>query len=179
MAVWQYKFTMVPQAGIESVHGCIPDCVESFRGVWDDEGFDPEAELPNYWQGVAPPENFSDDFRSLLPERESWSDDALMFGISGGDQVELWKGDNISVRMDLRAPNRELLDSILNLAAREQLMIVPLEHGRPLLPIEPLVIEDIQGSDAYSFVEDPRGFLTSLNKRRGNDQQTGPAKAAP
>lgn len=163
MAVWQYDVALVPRAGVIRHHGMIPDELPGFRAVWHPEQ-EPEREWPNYWADGESPEALAEEISAVLRPCRSWSDNALMFGEEEGHKLELWRGESMTFRFDLRKPDLELLRAVVALAQAHDLLWVSDTLGRPTAPELQHVIKDIQASDAYRFCKDPLGYFKSLPK---------------
>jgi hypothetical protein len=163
MAVWQYKGALVPRAGIIKLHGHIPEELPGYRGLWKAE-FETDDVYPNYWQGEGA-ERFAGELASMLPAGTHWSDRALLFGDLEGNRVEIWQGDELAFRFDLREPNLELLRAMIDFANRHDLLWVSEQTGRPMAPTFAEVLTDVQKSDAYQFCKEPVAYLRSLKNR--------------
>lgn len=99
MAIWQFTFYPVPRAAIERIDGVTALTIAAFKPV-NLETYDENAEWPNYWEGRSP-KSYADDVGALLPARESWSPDGLMFGDDKADDIDLWD-DDFRVRLEIR-----------------------------------------------------------------------------
>jgi hypothetical protein len=163
VAVWQYDVALVPRAGVIRLHGQIPDELPGFRAVWNPEE-ELERESPTYWAEGEGPEALADEIGASLHPCPSWSDHALMFGDEKGHKLELWKGESVIFRFDLRKPDMELLRAVVRFAQAHDLLWVSDTFGRPTLPELQPIIRDIQASDAYRFCSDPLAYFESLPK---------------
>src|SRR5688572_20331364 len=151
MAVWQYKGSLAPRAGIIKLHGNIPEELPGYRGLWEPEPLTDEV-YPNYWQAESP-KMFASELAALLPAGIHWSERALLFGDMQGDRVDIWD-DDFAFRFDLRTPNMELLRAMTDFANRHDLLWVSENMGRPT-PTFAEVLTDIQKSGAYQFCKEP------------------------
>ena len=114
MADWQYQFEIVPRAGLIEQYGSVPETLAEYTSE-EDAADDPDSDLANYW---ASSNRFSEILSSvseLLPIGDSWCADAKMFGKESGNRAELWE-DCVHFRIDLRDPDMEFLQSILQIA---------------------------------------------------------------
>lgn len=166
MAIWQYDITLVPRAAVLRQHGTIPSELPGYRAVWNPEDVMNES-YPNYWRGFMPPESFSAEIESLLSPSQSWSQDALMYGTEDGNTIKIWRGADITVRLDVRSPDLELLRAIIEFADKHNLLLVSDTRGQPLEPSFESVIEDIRSSSAYRFCKDPMGYIERLKDEYG------------
>jgi hypothetical protein len=127
MAVWQFKFTVLPVAGILRVHGKMVDALPQFAARTPDAVFDEEEEFPNYWEGIdsTPMKKLAE---SVLPLAKSWSEEATMFGDSKRDDIQIWE-DSVDVRLDCSNLDLTLLDAIVSTARKWNCCLVLCEGG--------------------------------------------------
>jgi hypothetical protein len=163
MAIWQFRFSLVPELGIIREHGGVPSELESMKPVNPDVAFDLDAEYPNYWAGQPRPPLELDDFKTLLPPMESWSKNALMFGYSHGHQIELWK-DDLICKIDMRAFDPDLLEKCVELGGRNGCLIALHENGQVLAAVWDVILESCQRSRAVKFVCDPTKTLEEIGE---------------
>ena len=140
MAIWQYKGSLVPRAGILKLHGHIPEALPGCRGLWEPE-LKADEVYPNYWKAESP-KVFASELATLLPSGTHWSDRALLFGDMRGDRVEIWDED-LQFRFDLRTPNLELLPAMIDFAIRHDVLWVSENMGRPIAPTFAEVLTDV------------------------------------
>jgi hypothetical protein len=164
MAIWQFTFYLVPRQSLVAMHDGAVLTLRMWRPS-DVAASDEEGEEPNYWVGSSPKAH-ADAITKLLPARQSWSPEGLMFGDDKADDVELWDED-FRVRLDLRNYNEQLAVGIVNLAASADLVLVCGQTGRVLPPEYPKLLREIQQSRAQRYVVDPIGTL----KQIGREQQ--------
>jgi hypothetical protein len=162
MAVWQFKFTLVPTEGIVKTHGQVPDYLPQFAAVAPDACHDDEMVWPNYWEGVDK-SAFHALARSVLPVADSWSTEATMYGHSKRDDIQVWD-DSVDVRLDCSNLNVKLLESIVAIADDCGCYIVLCESGRVIAPVSEQVIDALKASSAARFVKDPNAFLVSSDR---------------
>jgi hypothetical protein len=147
MSAWKVSFELVPKAGIIRVHGCVPEHISVPKAKphhsLDDLHSITNA-LPNYWVGV----KLSDDgFLTLLPERKSWSRQAMMFGKPDGDAVEIWQGptgiERLKVCYNLDDCSLPFVHRSIEAADHEGCLFHSTESGNLLEPSLRLLDEEI------------------------------------
>lgn len=156
MAIWQYDVVAVPREPITAACGELPREVppEVFdsRNWWSGKGFPDETELS-----------------ALLAPSTSWSESIKAWGAAEGNRIELHfdKGElfQIRIRIDMREPFRQLLDAIVELAVRHDLVFWTEEARLVEASVEALA-SDITKSRAFSFVRDPLGFLDRVSRQQ-------------
>src|ERR1022692_4794579 len=122
MAVWHYEVALVPRAGIIRHHAGIPEELPGYRAIWNpEEGAD--EMFPNYWVDSLP-EHLAEEIRGILPQFESWSDDALMFGKNETNRIVIRLGHDLDFRFDLREPDWNLLRWVAEFAQAHDLFWV-------------------------------------------------------
>jgi hypothetical protein len=163
MAIWQFKFDLAPRETIVRMHG--PDVVVlgAFAPI-DSNTWVENADSPNYWIGHSP-QDYAKTISALLPPMSSWSEDAIMFGEDGGDRVELWT-DGFHVRLDVRKFNRTLAQTIVTLAASDDLKLIMNETGRLIPAVYEKLARELANSRALKFVEDPMGTLQRIGREQ-------------
>lgn len=159
MAIWQFTFYPAPRTAIERIDGVSALTIAAFKPV-DLETFDENAEWPNYWEGSSP-KSYADDVGALLPARQSWSSDGLMFGDDKADDIELWD-DDFRVRLDIRRYNETVARGVVMLASRADLMLVMGETGRIIAPDYGKLSREISHSRALKFAVDPVATLRQI-----------------
>ena len=162
MAVWQFKFTLVPTEGIVKAHGKVPDSMPQFAAVVPDACLDNEMVWPNYWEGVDKSAIHALAM-SVLPVADSWSNEATMYGNSKTDEIQVWD-DSVDVRLDCSNLNIRLLEGIVTIAEDCGCCIVLCEGGRVIAPILEQVIDALKTSSAARFVKNPKAFLASSDR---------------
>jgi len=158
MAVWYFKFALVPDEGIVSVCGKMVGRLPEYSGKGGAEEI--LGGFPNYWLGIGNIESLAGISR-LLPEIESWTSEARMFGYEDGDRVEFWE-DDVLCYLDLRRLSLSLLEVVTGLAAYFDCSLVLFGSGEVVEPELPLVVEKIKESNAFAFCVDPASFLAGL-----------------
>jgi len=162
MAVWQFKFTLVPTEGIVKAHGQVPDYLPQYAAVVPDACLDDEMVWPNYWEGVDKSAIHA-LAKIVLPVADSWSIEATMYGHSDTDDIQVWD-DSVDVRLDCSNPNVKLLESIVAVADHCGCCLVLCEGGRVIAPVSEQVIDALTASSASRFVNNPNAFLASVDR---------------
>lgn len=163
MAIWQFTFYWVPRDAVEKLHGRDVIALAAFAPV-DPETWNENTETQNYWAERAP-RSYGTAIEVLLPPRESWSANALMFGDEDGDDVQIWD-DDIKIRLDLRRFNEPLARAVVQLAAREDLKLVMGETGRLISAEYDKLVREIANSRSAKFVQDPAGTLKMIGREQ-------------
>ncbi|NBF01544.1 hypothetical protein GV819_04495 [Pseudomonas sp. Fl5BN2] len=159
MAVWHFKFALVPKEVIVSVCGGMVKRLPEYSG--EGRGDEVLDGFPNYWLGGKSIELLLDRASRLLPEIESWTSEARMFGCKDGDRIEVWE-DDVLCYLDLRKLSLSLLEGIIYLAASSDCSLVLFGSGEVVEPELPLVVEKIKESNAFAFCVDPASFFAGL-----------------
>lgn len=180
MAIWQFRFSLLPELGIIREHGGVPPELESMKPVNPDDPLALEGHCPNYWADQPKSPLELDDFKTLLPPMESWSKDALMFGYSHGHQIELWK-DDLTCKIDMRAFDPDLLEKCVELAGLNGCLLALHENGQVLPADRHAVLEACQRSRAVKFVCDPTKTLKQIGEenRARRSGSAGPENPVP
>lgn len=160
MAIWQFSVSLVPIEGLLNHYGKLIEVVPEY-GEMDPENppdLDNPVDYPNYWQNAQYLTDIAKRVSEILPQIESWSSEALMFGEERGNKVEIWNND-VYCRIDARSPDPNLLRLIADLAAEFKCVVVLKEGGR-VVPgdVESLNIAFLE-SKAVNFCLDPAGFI--------------------
>ncbi len=170
MAIWEFKFSLIPIKRIEQVHGRIIPILEEYKPSNPERLLslpienDEMSGFTNYWEGIEIEDEILQAIKILLPQCESWSKDATMFG-DQYNRIEIWD-DNINCFLDLRYFSRKLLEGLLNIAKSLDCKIVLLESGEVIETEIEVVIEKIKESNAYAFCLEPKKFLETLEEKR-------------
>lgn len=172
MALWQWDFDLVPKAEVLKY---VPGLPSSF----DQEFFD----SINWWSGYSRTRLFG-LFDGILarhdpPEAQSsrswgsYDEDRIVLGLENGLLAD------IEVRVDLRNLNYPMLNSIVDIAKKEEFLFYVPESGRVLEPILTEVLNEIQNSRKMSFVLDPakffadKDYLERINRQVQGDIESG------
>lgn len=165
MAVWQFKFNLIPSAGIARVHGGNVAVIEEYRSSPSGPQFREGADFPNYWdpsalrQAALVVSGFS-------PEIDSWSAEARMFGDAEGDKIEVWN-DEITCFVNMRNFSEPFVQNVLSLARRFDCKLVVHGSGAVIEPEMSELAPHIDVSDAYRFCVSPEEYLKSTRPLSG------------
>lgn len=160
MAVWHFKFSLVPTSGIVGEHGKLVSTLPEYGSVRSDASVDSteDAQFVNYWEKAGMSPASLERVMQLLPPTKSWSAEARMFGEAEGNRIEVWE-DDINCALDLRTFSKDLLGAIVQIASSAQCMLVLHGTGEVIEPQLQVVLDKILASDAYSFCIEPGKFL--------------------
>jgi hypothetical protein len=155
MALWHFKFGMIPRKGIERALGKPAAVLEEYQVKED--GPKELTDMPDYWEGMNLAQ-FENRLAAILPP-EPWSGRGpKRFGSAESDRIELWP-DDIECAVDLRDFSADHLRGMIEFAASENLALVVHGTGEVVDPDFDAVADRIRTSRAYAFCKDPRGFL--------------------
>jgi hypothetical protein len=165
MAIWHFKFNLIPTEGLKRVLGdpdaaVVPEFVPNPEGPRCLEPEELEA-LPNYWSDPAQLRQIAMVVSSFMPEMTSWSREARMFGNDEDERVEVWE-DDVHCRINMRNVDLVVLEKVLSLARKFDCKLVIGGTGAVAAADIASLTPHIESSNAYKFCRDPRGFLTSL-----------------
>lgn len=165
MAIWQYLLIVVPENSIDNNYQCI------FKN--NKTEFLPETD--SFWN------HFDGDIPSIISEldqiipKASWSDDTCLNWKGNGKDEEdndaciclnedKTKIKEFQFRIDLRKRSNitEVLQSILNLCEKNQLVLIDLK-GEIFKPKLENILKSIKASNASQFLTDPIKFLDNLS----------------
>lgn len=174
MAVWQYLLIAVPEDSIDNNYECI------FQN--NKTEFLPETDV--FW------ENFDDGIPSIISEldqiipKANWGNETCLNWKGNGQNEEdndacICLSDDKSkikefqFRVDLRKASNitEVLQSILNLCEKNQLVLIDLK-GEIFKPNLKDIFKSIQASNATRFLNDPIHFFEDLNKNSSDETRT-------
>lgn len=168
MAIWQYRGEFVPELWLIAKYGRIPIVLEGYLATEGDIDLN-DVDNPHWWRDISIPGDIAQWVNAILPQRESWSEDALMFGNEESSDFTIWYEnaavDAISFRWDLREPNIDLLNRIVRLAKELGAYVVSGDRATIIKPDFQAVLSDIKESDAYSFCKNPRRFISELGRK--------------
>lgn len=163
MAVWQYRFSLLPREGIRKAMGSIPESLEEYKPV-DPANFDENREYPNYWEGIDR-RDFVEQIGRILPETKSWSAEARMFGEDEGDRIQCWD-DDVACAVDVRHFSMKYVEQLCALAQKSDCLLVLNEGGQIVEPDLASLLERISHSRAYAFCAAPGEFLVNLGREQ-------------
>jgi len=171
MAIWHFKFGLIPTEGLKRVFGdagvaVVPEYAPHPEGP---RYLEPEelAALPNYWDDPDKLRQIATAVSSFLPEMKSWSDKARMFGSDEDERVAVWE-DDVHCRINMRNVDFEVLDKLLSLARRFDCKVVVHGTGAVVDADITALTPHVEASSAHKFCHDPHGFLTSLKPTLGD-----------
>jgi hypothetical protein len=102
---------------------------------------------------------------ALLPPGRSRAKDLLIWGNEAGNCIKHFEDDSppeLWVRLDARTPLKQLVTDLIAFAGRHHFRAIVMSTREEL----PLTLQAfataIGHSDAFRFVQDPRGFLEHL-----------------
>ena len=158
MATWQFDFSFVP----------ISDLSSTFEK--DENG---SFDFSSFWIKNQPPENYRELIAKFLLPSISWSKDILMFGKEDKTCIDVSLENNyvvdISVRIDLRTFNMDLMNKIVDLAKLFKCSLFLYETNELIESNSQILFEKIKNSNAAKFVIDPRKFLDEIDPNKFND----------
>lgn len=163
MAIWQYQGELVPELWLKAKHGQIPNVLEDY--LITEADIDRDAiESPHWWRDATIPDDIAHRANAILPKRESWSEDALMFGEEEASDLTIWFEDGavdaVCFRWSLRDPDIELLRGFVALAQHLGAFVVSGDRATVITPDLDAVLRDVKQSNAYRFCVDPKKYLT-------------------
>jgi hypothetical protein len=103
----------------------------------------------------------------ILPEMNSWTDSAKMFGESNGNKIELWD-DSIRVRIDMRWENQDFVEALVQLSVLLGCIIVCAEGGVVLEPNETSLVLQCRIPRRESLSRIQLRILRSVRERRSD-----------
>ncbi|MEH6458122.1 MAG: hypothetical protein V7749_17465 [Cocleimonas sp.] len=165
MAIWHFKFSLLPKKGILKEHTNIPLILNEYKENFVDSEKHVDDDFIDYWHDCNIAE-LEIRIQKLLPSIESWSTLMRLYGYEKGTKVEVWD-DDINFKIDTRKPDYTFLKEIVNLAKDTNCLLTPLETGELIEPVFEKIIEEYQNSRAYRFTLDSDQVLDkvhSLNK---------------
>ena len=150
MAVSQFRTNLIPFTSLKELGIEVPSLIaleEVSQPCSVEELHEIVSRLPDYWKGVEIQEDYRHLVKAILGERESWSDNALMFGDEDGDSAEVWfdsanKIKRIDLCFGLRNPDLAKMKKLVAFISQIRCAIHCLESGKIIEPkIEPLIFE--------------------------------------
>lgn len=164
LAIWQFCYSLIPKLGLQNKLKYPVETLPEYGNRSDYPTALDQTDTPNYWDGF---ENIISEhipeLSGLLPEMNSWSEDARMYGTQSGDRIEIWNND-IDCIIDIRKINYELILATLDIAKRMNCLLVIHGSGRLIEPEIKLLREEILNSNSAKFITDPEGYITGNRK---------------
>jgi len=152
MAIWHFRFSLVPVSGVMLIHKQVPASIEALRG----KGRLVSSEEPDYWGGIGT-KVVQNAFGLCLPRRESWGE-AATYGDTEGGEVRIYD-DAVEVALDVRNYDNVFVKKALDIAVEMNLLIVLTESGEVIEAGHAEFIAALQRSRAWRFHIDPAGTL--------------------
>jgi hypothetical protein len=162
MAVWQFKFYLVPTVGILRIHKSIPSILEDQAPMDPNVEVDLDQEFENYWEETEFTVHLHERIKEHLTPADFWSEEGVMYGSYDVSRVEIWDDGDVECRIDMREFNLSLLETMLNIATELDCKIVLSENGRVVEPILTDMLDACKQSRACKFVVDPIKTLKEL-----------------
>jgi hypothetical protein len=161
-AVWQFKFDLVPEAGLVLVHGSVPPVLDEYRDSdWDDlSNVDFDA-LPNYWAG-RDAYALSAAFSLLLEPLDEPTSAWRRYGDFDDGNAAWITPEGVSCGLDLRDFSPELAREFIGIAHRSACKIAVNGSGAVIDPEWNNMAFQIRTSTAARFVRNPTEFIGRL-----------------
>lgn len=159
MAIWHFEFSLIPIAGIYKAHGKMVDFLPEYGQRQPDAPFLEDADFFNYWAGSDLSSGPVRLLEKLLPQKESWRDNARMYGSKDQSQLEVGNED-IRCIFNVSKLDIPLLTAVINIARELDCKLALKDGGKLIDPDMDMVIEALRNSLAWKFVKDPEGVLT-------------------
>lgn len=163
MAIWQFKFSLVPASGIRRIHGSDVGVLREYQVTERSAKPTEIAEMTNYWDGSGSLRQLALAFSGILPEIKSWSDEARMFGDDESNKIEVWD-DDVNCYIDARIFSDDLMNWIIKLARKFECKLVIHGSGLIIDPDFGILIDQIKDSTAYKFCLNPVEFLKGMDR---------------
>lgn len=161
MAVWQFDVELIPAAVVGT-----PD-----MGPASPVGDAPETS--GWWANHQPEKDYVPLIERFLPERSSWSPELRVWGSEKETCVKVWKEKatvtGMSVRLDARSLNRDLLVNVLGLAQALRCKLYLVELAKIVDPDLQLLVKEIAVSPAGQFVQNPERFIQETMKPKDKE----------
>lgn len=160
MSAWQFKVSILPASGLIAHFGCIPEHIEVVRFT-DSVPFEDlerrSDELPDYWECFDDSEALEKAIEELIPERESWSSLARMFGENGKDEIEVWRREDgqlsrLTLSCSLSEPNPEFIRKLLDVASCFNLKLLAAQSQRVFDPSIASFVTQAEKCSAARFI---------------------------
>lgn len=166
MAVWQFKFSLIPPESLTLVYGTCPTVLDEYRASPKGPQFRDRAEFTNYWGNGSTLRQMTLVISGFLAEIESWSSEARMFGDPDGNKIEVW-ADEITCFVDMRHFSGAFVRHVLALAQQFRVKLLVHGSGAIIAPTMSALTPEIDGSDAYRFCVSPEDYIKSIQSPTG------------
>ncbi|MCB0390134.1 MAG: hypothetical protein KDD58_02530 [Bdellovibrionales bacterium] len=155
MAVWQYSLFLISKNELLNKQGKLPDSLT-----------EDERENLIGWEASTKLTMIEKILSKHFKKKKSWSNNIEQWGEEDSHCVEVIcendRFSEVSVRLDLRNLNGDNLRLIVDLA--ETLDAIGLNIDGIIFEVSLNNLKsEIKISDAFSFVKDPKGFLSNLS----------------
>jgi hypothetical protein len=160
MAVWQFRFSLLPKKGVSQKHETFPKFLLEYKANFNNANSSVDEVYENYWEGFDL-EVLSRRFEDALPVIDSWSENLSIYGYEDGSRVEVSE-DEIYVKFDTRQPDYTFLREVITTAKSYDCVCVLEEDGQLMFPDFELILEHLSQSRAYRFCEDPDKVLREV-----------------
>jgi hypothetical protein len=162
MATWQFDIDLLPRKQLLTLFGDVPSILN--EGLLDTAA---------KWREQRLPTDCESRISKILPEDRSWSPQIRMWGEENGNRISLvyddaGNRDAISVRIDVRNPNTQFFEDIVEFANSIDAVFLVIEDFQILDPGVDSLVMRMNQSNAYRFVEDPNEFLESIRTGKTN-----------
>ena len=196
MAIWQYQLNIVPKSAVLEKYGTIPNELLIDDKGWEEywENIEDVENLPEpnfedaktikWWNNIKLDIKKTSEQIDKLVTRASWAKDST-------DSVN-WKGssdikedndcfisfdpktqiiEDFHFRTDLRKKENieKFLNGMLNLCEQNNFLVYN-SKGILFEPNQELIFDDLQKSNAVSFLTDPEKFLDKIAEKENNRQ---------
>ena len=160
MSAWQFKTELLPIDGLIAHHGCIPKQLTTTRlsdAISIDNALQETDELLPYWSNFSNVNALEMAICELLPERDSWSELARMFGVNGKDEIEIWRTEDGSVfricpSFCLSNPDAEFIRSSLACASSFKCVFLGIQSRQIFSPSMAEFVTHAEKCSAARFV---------------------------
>ncbi len=168
MAIWNYRAELIPRAWIIREYGGIPPVLDQEESL--DVALDRNPNLLNEvqasrWEGMYCPSDFILRAEAILPATKK-TNSFVCCGSPGSHRIELWIQDALpdllEIKLDLRQPNLELFERIVEYAHYLDALIVPDDRYTAVHSSMESLLADLLLSRAYKFCKDPHGWLAEF-----------------
>ena len=152
MAVWQYRFWLLPRQSLVHRYNALPDQLSAsdYEEAWSQQ----------------PTIDFTRVIDQFVSRYHSWSPEILMWGEENGNRIhvvyENAKIASVSCRICPGKPYSDFAAGVVSLAELCDWVMV-LTHDVVALPCLETLIAAVAISNAEKFVTDPQAFLSGLS----------------
>ncbi len=160
MAAWQYSVNLIPKQGVIRVHNGVPQSISVVRVTPETLREIDTVTTPNYWREVSGSfcADLESQLASWLPETDSWSTNARMFGSDDmHDQLSIWRDDTgnlerINVLISLSNPNPGNVTRLLAFPALADCLLHGIQSESVNAPKLENFLKDIRDCSAFRFL---------------------------